>query len=92
MFVRLTCTQECELDVIAQLSVQPEAPDEMRNRISKKVTRIDYDALSALKEELDQYYENNLAFYKAHKNLGDVDFVDQNVKLAEMYLPLSQQV
>jgi hypothetical protein len=92
VFIRFTCLQECELDVVAQLSVQPEAPDDIKNRLSKKVARIDYDALRALDEELDQYYQHNLAFYKHHKNLGDVDFVDQNVKLAEMYPSLSQRI
>ena len=82
---------DCELDVVAQLTQQPEAPDEMKNRLlalKNAANKVDEKALQGLNAELDTYYQDNQGYYKKINNLSDTNFIHKNAKMAEQFVPL----
>lgn len=49
VYMAITCNRDCYLEVVAQLSLQPEPPEEKERRLKELETRkknIDFDALA----------------------------------------------
>ena len=86
VFITIRGVRKCDLDIAAQLTLQPEPLDEQQLRLKelqKAKKQADQEALEMLQNELTNYFDSNAAFFKIHNNISETNFILENVKKAE---------
>lgn len=62
VFITIKSNKDCKLDIVAQLSLQPEPLDEQQHRmreLKKLRNHIDYEALEVLDKDLRDFQTRN---------------------------------
>ena len=79
VFIGVESNIDCQLDVVAILSLQPESPEEIARRNKemelKRKKVYDFEFMDNLKKELRDYRDSNMEFYKDFNNVSTTNFV-----------------
>ena len=86
VFLTIRGGKNCELDVAAQLTLQPEPMDEIQRRLKelqKAASKVDYELLNKIEKDLDNYFHKNELKYKLEHGKSDTNFIKENMRKSE---------